>query len=513
MRISKTEYYLDIARAVSKRSTCLRRQYGCVIVKNDEIIATGYNGSPRGMDNCCDIGWCYREVNNVPHGKEYEKCLSGDTHVRLLNGTSPTIQELVKAGITETYVYAIDENGYIVPALATNIRSTGVRRDMCKIIFDDNTELICTKEHKIMMRDLSYKAACELSVGDSVMPYYGDKDNICNTWKENSSIKPTKKEKTLWSKTCKTSSIPCMYLVYDYYNNYDKNLVKGKNSPYLLHHKDTNHHNNEPSNLEMIERNYHNILHAQISNRHISKEDAKKGLETQKRMLENDENFRKMKQNIGHQNMTNLWSNKEWKEKALERCKENFNKGRMKSNKDPQAIYNRGKSKVLAGISKLYFDAGTKDIKPNEYEEYRLQYKTLGRPGIKTPKKETILKYFNSLEEALEEARYYNHKVLSVIFYDEETEVYDMEVPIFHNFAVDLGNDSGVFVHNCVAVHAEQNAIISAARSDMIGSTLYLVGFEGEKEIDAVPCAICWNLIKNSGIANIVNKNGFVSLG
>lgn len=76
MRISKTEYYLDIARAVSKRSTCLRRQYGCVIVKNDEIIATGYNGSPRGMDNCCDIGWCYREANNVPHGKEYEKCVA-----------------------------------------------------------------------------------------------------------------------------------------------------------------------------------------------------------------------------------------------------------------------------------------------------------------------------------------------------------------------------------------------------------------------------------------------------
>lgn len=62
MRISKTEYYLNIARAVSKRSTCLRRQYGCVIVKNDEIIATGYNGSPRGTDNCCDIGWCYREL-------------------------------------------------------------------------------------------------------------------------------------------------------------------------------------------------------------------------------------------------------------------------------------------------------------------------------------------------------------------------------------------------------------------------------------------------------------------
>lgn len=75
-RISKTEYYLGIAEAVSKRSTCLRRQYGAIIVKNDEIIATGYNGSPRGTDNCCDVGYCWREENNIPHGEQYEACLA-----------------------------------------------------------------------------------------------------------------------------------------------------------------------------------------------------------------------------------------------------------------------------------------------------------------------------------------------------------------------------------------------------------------------------------------------------
>lgn len=75
-RIDKKEYYLNIAREVSKRSTCLRRQYGAVIVKNDEIIATGYNGAPRGQDNCCDVGECYRERHNVPHGEQYEKCVA-----------------------------------------------------------------------------------------------------------------------------------------------------------------------------------------------------------------------------------------------------------------------------------------------------------------------------------------------------------------------------------------------------------------------------------------------------
>lgn len=75
-RPTKTEYYLDIAEVVALRSTCLRRKYGAVIVKDDVIIATGYNGAPRGEDNCCDIGSCWREENNIPHGERYEACRS-----------------------------------------------------------------------------------------------------------------------------------------------------------------------------------------------------------------------------------------------------------------------------------------------------------------------------------------------------------------------------------------------------------------------------------------------------
>ena len=73
-RITKDEYYLGIALAVSKRSTCLRRHYGCVIVKDDIIIATGYNGSPRGEENCCDVGKCKRP--NAERYKGYETCNS-----------------------------------------------------------------------------------------------------------------------------------------------------------------------------------------------------------------------------------------------------------------------------------------------------------------------------------------------------------------------------------------------------------------------------------------------------
>ena len=75
-RTSKENYYLDIAQTVAVRSTCLRRSFGAIIVKNDSIISTGYNGAPRGRKNCCDLGFCMRDKLNIPRGERYELCRS-----------------------------------------------------------------------------------------------------------------------------------------------------------------------------------------------------------------------------------------------------------------------------------------------------------------------------------------------------------------------------------------------------------------------------------------------------
>ena len=75
-RIDKANYYLDIAGTVLERSTCLRRCYGAIIVNNDEIISSGYNGAPRGRKNCGDLGFCTREALNIPSGERYELCRS-----------------------------------------------------------------------------------------------------------------------------------------------------------------------------------------------------------------------------------------------------------------------------------------------------------------------------------------------------------------------------------------------------------------------------------------------------
>lgn len=75
-RVSKHNYYLDIAQTVSERCTCLRRRFGAIIVKNDVIVSTGYNGAPRGRKNCTDINSCIRDKLQIPKGERYELCRS-----------------------------------------------------------------------------------------------------------------------------------------------------------------------------------------------------------------------------------------------------------------------------------------------------------------------------------------------------------------------------------------------------------------------------------------------------
>lgn len=103
VRPDKDHYYLDLALDVAKRSTCIRRKYGAVIVKDDRIIATGYNGAPRGRKNCCDCGMCLREELNVPQGQRYELCRS--VHAEANAIIHATYSDMVGATL---YLYGCD---------------------------------------------------------------------------------------------------------------------------------------------------------------------------------------------------------------------------------------------------------------------------------------------------------------------------------------------------------------------------------------------------------------------
>lgn len=102
-RVSKKDYYLSIAKEVATRGTCLRRNYGAVIVKNDEIISTGYTGAPRGRANCNAIGRCIRQEKKVPSGERYEICRS--VHAEMNAVISASRKDMIGATL---YLYGWD---------------------------------------------------------------------------------------------------------------------------------------------------------------------------------------------------------------------------------------------------------------------------------------------------------------------------------------------------------------------------------------------------------------------
>lgn len=110
-RVDKQNYYLDIAQTVMERGTCLRRNFGAILVSNDQIISTGYSGAPRGRKNCCDLGVCMREKLNIPRGQRYELCRS--VHAEANAIISASRDEMIGATL---YLVGRDEaTGALVP--------------------------------------------------------------------------------------------------------------------------------------------------------------------------------------------------------------------------------------------------------------------------------------------------------------------------------------------------------------------------------------------------------------
>ena len=105
-RPNKCEYYMNIAKSVAMRSTCLRRKYGAIIVKDDEIISTGYNGSPRNCENCCEIGECVRNKLNIPGKERYELCKS--VHAEMNCIISAKRSDMLNSTL---YLYGLEPDG------------------------------------------------------------------------------------------------------------------------------------------------------------------------------------------------------------------------------------------------------------------------------------------------------------------------------------------------------------------------------------------------------------------
>ena len=134
-RKDKENYYLDIAETVLERSTCIRRKYGAIIVKNDEIIATGYNGAPRGRKNCIDLEHCLRDELGIPSGERYELC-------RSVHAESNAIISASRQGMIDATLYLAGRSGKTGELLTDTtpctmcrrlIINAGIKKTVCRI--------------------------------------------------------------------------------------------------------------------------------------------------------------------------------------------------------------------------------------------------------------------------------------------------------------------------------------------------------------------------------------------
>ena len=138
-RIDKVNYYLDISQTVAERSTCLRRCYGSIIVNNDEIVSSGYNGAPRGRKNCVDLDYCTREELNIPSGQRYELCRSVHSEANAI--ISASRREMLGATL---YMACVDPaTGELIPG------STSC--SMCR------RQIINAGIQRIVIRDTPYE--------------------------------------------------------------------------------------------------------------------------------------------------------------------------------------------------------------------------------------------------------------------------------------------------------------------------------------------------------------------
>lgn len=132
-RVSKDEYYLGIAKEVAKRGTCFRRRIGAVIVRNDQIIATGYVGAPRKTKDCFQHDFCLRDRLNIPSGQRYELC-------RSVHAEMNAIINSARAGVSllggDMYIWGGNADGTLMDAFPCfmckkEIINAGINRIIC----------------------------------------------------------------------------------------------------------------------------------------------------------------------------------------------------------------------------------------------------------------------------------------------------------------------------------------------------------------------------------------------
>lgn len=450
------------------------------------------------------------DITKLKYDKIVIMCFAGDEKVRSLDGNSYSFKELVDNNVKELWVYAMDKNGDVVPALAKNIRQTGVSKSFVKITLDNGEIVTSTPEHFFLKADGSYEMAKELLVGDSLMPlnFYATEDGYEMFYDKNS------------KKGIKTHRMVAQHL---HKKELEEKLKYAEEDNILVHHINMNKRNNVPENLEWLTLSEHAKKHNFFAKYNKSDDHRERIIELHKNGVYSETYFGSNGYNESGVHSSVI------KEKWEQGCYKNrisslisYNKSEAhkesvgKANKNPEHILSVAQAKIgkslrfliLSGLPidehhynlfrmvqspryssiENYFESTDDAIafamsRNFDFSDYKFakegvvynnnqkqrnaiarEIKRLIDSGIEvneanyksghgTPKFSSISKYYDSLEEAVGYAENYNHKVVSVEFIESEEEqpVYCLEVPEYHNFLLDTGNNSGIFAKNCDA--------------------------------------------------------------
>lgn len=361
-------------------------------------------------------------------------CFVGNTKIRLLDGTTKEIQELV--GKRDFYVVSCNKDGDIVPGKVLDVWETKITDDLVKVTLDDGSYSICTSDHKFMLRDGSYCKASNLEEGISLMPLY------------------------IENRSCGRNYI---------YNPKDNRylplfhqIMKGskpkERKKFNLHHIDFNKLNDSPDNLEWLTIPEHSRIHtnkfySECSDEERAKRtkgliDSCKNSEIQSRRSRKswyDENGIKRNKKIEISRKTITSHNKSEKGRNISRLNSEYMRYTSKWKIDNLDGYKKYRSNCgkIPSLRKILSDEEFKTFMENmNYEKER--FKKLSKQCINSG-------MLTKLE--FEKLNLKNHKVKSVEPYNQTLPVYDMEIETYHNFAIETSKGSGVIVHNSGKSH------------------------------------------------------------
>lgn len=340
-------------------------------------------------------------------------CLAGNTKIPLVDGTTKTIKELSEqSSWDKTLVYSVDKQNNIVPGKVTKVWKTGTRQTL-KITLDNNEYLQCTPEHLVMLRDGTYVEAKDLKPNDSLMPLYRKYDNLHLLDYEMVYFPGENK----WHFTHRAFA-----------------LEKANNKTHLQHHKNFNHRDNSPDNLQLMTRQAHLELHARArTEEHQLKLDlAAKDPERNKINSEwQKAKFQAMTQE------ERIAYTEPWRQAAL----------------SPEANEKRKESLIVywqTEEAELQKEGIRESVAEPSWKGNQHRGLLKWKAGLSPERRKEINENISraKLQKNLERRLVLNHKVVSVEV-AEIIDVYDMSVEVHHNFAIGFGDNSGTFVHNC----------------------------------------------------------------